>query len=747
MIKTAKVAVNRATFQFDKLYSYSIPTELDYYTQVGSMVLVPFGKGNHPRVGVVLEISAEEYSKGIKPMFDCVREQCLLSSELLKLVNFLKERTFCTYYDAVRAIIPYGAQYKAEGKRLKKKLTQTVDTYYVFNETDEKLTSKQTQLYEYLKNVPNSTYSEIEKSLGIGKSVVKALVEKGGATTEEKDKAILLYTDYNSSAEENTVLSDEQNIVFNEMKILLEKNTFTTALLHGVTGSGKTIVFLKLIEYALKQGRQALVLVPEISLTPQMVYRLKAEFGERVAVQHSALNNTERLLQWQQIQRGEADVVVATRSGVFVPLQNIGIIIIDEEQEGTYHSEQSPRYDTQEVALFRAKEHNALVLFSSATPSIETFYKAKNGKHNFFQLKNRYGNSLLPIVEIVDMKEELKEGNASSISTHLTEEIAKNLSVGEQSVILLNRRGYQTVGMCVSCGEILKCDDCSVPMVFHKKEGKLLCHYCGKTVAPAPVICPQCGGLIKYTGLGTQKVEEEIEHLFQNARILRMDLDSTKQKNSHEKMLTDFKDKKYDILIGTQMVAKGLDFPSVTLVGVIGIDNLLFSQSYKAYERVFSLITQVVGRSGRGNLPGRAIIQTIDPSNRIINLAAQQDYETFFEEEIAFRKLSLYPPFCNLCFVGFQGADEHKVQLAASKFFAFLRKCFPKDGNLPIRILGPAPYPVVLVQGKYRYKLTLKCKNDAKFRKALSDTIELYGEDKASNGVQLIIDFYKDTDI
>ena len=746
MIKTAKVAVNRATFQFDKLYSYSIPAELLSYVQIGSMVLVPFGKGNGVRLGVVLETTEEDFSEKIKPLYDCAKEDCLLTGELLKLVYFLKQHTFCTYFDAVKAIIPYGAQYKVEGKHLKKQLSKTTETYYTFNETQEKLTTKQALVHNFLHN-NSATAEEILEALNIGKSVLNALVSKNAIVLSKKDKEIALYTSYVENKNEKTILSEEQNNVFQGLNKLINERTFETALLHGVTGSGKTIIFLKLIESTLQMGKQALVLVPEISLTPQMVYRLKEEFGERVAVQHSALSYTERLLQWQQIQKGNADVVVATRSGIFVPLNSIGIIIIDEEQENTYHSDQSPRYNVHELALYRAKQHSALVLFSSATPSVETFYKAQTGKYHFFQLKNRYGESTLPSVEIVDMREELRGGNAGAISTKLAEEIAHNLSVGEQSVILLNRRGYQTVGMCTSCGEVLKCEDCSVPMVYHKKDNKLLCHYCGKTTAPAPVICPHCSGTIKYTGLGTQKIEEELEYLFHNAKVLRMDLDSTTEKNSHEKMLAKFKEGKYDILVGTQMVAKGLDFPSVTLVGVIGIDNLLFAQSYKAYERVFSLITQVVGRGGRGHLPGRALIQTLDPANHIVHLAAEQNYEKFYFEEIGFRKLNLYPPFCNLCFVGFQGTDEHKVQLAAAKFFAYLRKAFPQDGNLPIRILGPAPYPVFQVKGKYRYKLTLKCKNDAKFRKALSDTIIAFGKDSTSNAIQLIVDFYKDTDI
>ncbi len=747
LIKTAKVAVDRATFQFDKLYSYIIPDELLAYVQVGSMVLVPFGTGNHARMAVVLELEElEETPVKWKSLHDCVKETCILTGELLQLVYFLKEHTFCTFYDAVKTIIPYGAQYKAEGKTLKKQLTRTTERYYVYAETANKLTTKQALIQQFLKNKP-ATALEITDTLQVGKTVIGGLVKNGGALTEDKDKAILLYSNENEVADEVYKLSVEQQQVYAGLEELLLAETTQTALLHGVTGSGKTIVFLKLIEQVLQKGKQALVLVPEISLTPQMVYKLKSAFGDKVAVQHSALSSMERLLQWQQIQKGEAEVVVATRSGVFAPLKNIGIIIIDEEQESSYHSDQSPRYSAHEVALFRAKQHGALLLLSSATPSVETFYKAETGRYHLFEMNKRYGVNALPLVEIVDMRGELKEGNAGSISTRMADELAVNLNAGEQSIILLNRRGYQTVGMCTECGEILKCSDCSVPMVYHKKDNKLLCHYCGKTISPAPIHCPHCHGVIKYTGLGTQKVEEELSNLFPAARILRMDLDTTGKKNAHEKMLNDFKQQKYDIMIGTQMVAKGLDFPLVTLAGVIGIDQLLFAQSYKAYERVFSLVTQVVGRSGRSEKAGRALIQTLDPSNHIIHLAAQQDYNRFYEEEIGFRKLNLYPPFCNLCFIGFQGTDEHKVQFAAAKFFAYLREAFPKDGTTPIRILGPAPYPVVQVKNKFRYKLTLKCKNNKQFRSALANAMEKFSEDSASNAVQVMVDFYRDNDI
>ena len=423
-----------------------------------------------------------------------------------------------------------------------------------------------------------------------------------------------MYENY-SPAQETIALSPAQQAAYSRLAALIDTGRPAAALLHGVTSSGKTLVFLKLIEKAVAAGRKALVLVPEISLTPQMIYRLKAFFGDRVAVQHSALSNTERLLQWQQIQNGGADIVVGTRSAVFAPLPDIGVIIIDEEQEHTYHSESAPRYSAHDVAKRRAAAHGALLLLASATPSTESYYAAQAGRYTLVELSERYNHMPLPEVRLVDMREELAAGNASSVSRALADEISRNLARGEQTILLLNRRGYKTVGMCTACSEVVKCDACSVPMVYHKADGRLLCHYCGKSVSPVPEVCPACGGKLKYTGFGTQRVEEELEKMFPAARVLRMDLDTTSRKNAHETMLRRFAKGEYDIMLGTQMVAKGLDFEKVTLVGVLGIDQLLFAQGYKAFENVFSLVTQVVGRAAarlrRAGRSSRRWTQTI----------------------------------------------------------------------------------------------------------------------------------------
>ena len=469
-------------------------------------------------------------------------------------------------------------------------------------------------------------------------------------------------------------------------------------------------------------------------------------FGSRLAVQHSALNNTERLLQWRMIQNGDADIVIGTRSAIFSPLQNIGLIILDEEQEHTYQSESAPRYSAHDVAKKRAMMEHSLLLFSSATPRTETYHAAISSRMRLVTLTHRYGGRPLPTVDFIDMRAELAAGNPREVSQRMVQELAANLQRGEQSILLLNRRGYQTVGMCGTCGHVLKCPNCSVPLVYHKAQHALLCHYCGHRVSPVPGLCPECGGKIVYSGFGTQKVEEELAELLPGTRILRMDQDSTMQKNAHEKMLARFAKQEYDILLGTQMVAKGLDFGNVTLVGVLGIDSLLFGQGFRSYENVFSLITQVVGRGGRAELPGRALIQTAVPDHPVLQLAAAQDYPAFYQQEIMFRKFSLYPPFCSFCVVSFSGAQEMEVFQAARRFAAILGQQFAAHPGQPLRVLGPTPMNIAMISGKYRYKLTLKCRNDAGFRILMHAALDAYAAEKLPAKAGIALDFNSDGD-
>ena len=753
MPKTVGVAVSNATFHFDKLYTYAVMPAQQDAVRLGSMVLVPFGRGSRARMGVVLACDAEPESSKLKYLFDVAPASACLTPELLKLVYFLRERTFCTYYEAVKAVIPYGAQYKpavaADGVTpvLQKQLTRhTENSYQLAGElpAKPKPTAKQLAAVALLSGGPR-TQGELEEK-GISRAVLDNLCTKGVLACTRVNRSIDLYASI-PLQNEPIVLTEEQQAVYGALLPHLEDTAPHSALLYGVTGSGKTLVFLKLIERCLQLGRKALVLVPEISLTPQMILRLKSQFGRRVAVQHSALNHTERLLQWQMIQDGGADIVVGTRSAIFSPLENIGLVIIDEEQEHTYRSESAPRYSAHEVARQRAAENGALLLLASATPSTESYFAAQKGRTQLVRLTKRYGGNPLPSVQIVDMRAELASGNPREISLALEDAIRRNLEAHKQTILLLNRRGYQTVAQCEDCREVLKCPKCSVPMVYHKASHKLLCHYCGSQMDPPPKNCPACGGKLQYRGFGTQKAEEELAKLFPEARILRMDQDSTAAKDAHEKLLARFADHEYDIMVGTQMVAKGLDFEDVTLVGVLGIDSLLFAQGFRAYETVFSLITQVVGRSGRAKDPGFAIIQTTDPDNPVLNLAAAQDYDAFFEQEIAYRRLGLYPPFCGLCVIGFAGGKEIEVARAAARFSALLGQQAAKQPDLPLRVLGPTPGNIEKINDTYRYKLTIKCRNDRRFRDLVRETLGLYEQEKLPAKASVVVDLHSDGDI
>ena len=753
MPKTVGVAVSNATFHFDKLYTYAVMPAQQDAVRLGSMVLVPFGRGSRARMGVVLACDAEPESSKLKYLFDVAPASACLTPELLKLVYFLKERTFCTYYEAVKAVIPYRAQYKpavaADGVTpvLQKQLTRhTENSYQLAGElpAKPKPTAKQLAAVALLSGGPR-TQGELEEK-GISRAVLDNLCTKGVLACTRVNRSIDLYASI-PLQNEPIVLTEEQQAAYGALLPHLEDTAPHSALLYGVTGSGKTLVFLKLIERCLQLGRKALVLVPEISLTPQMILRLKSQFGRRVAVQHSALNHTERLLQWQMIQDGGADIVVGTRSAIFSPLENIGLVIIDEEQEHTYRSESAPRYSAHEVARQRAAENGALLLLASATPSTESYFAAQKGRTQLVRLTKRYGGNPLPSVQIVDMRAELASGNPREISLALEDAIRRNLEAHKQTILLLNRRGYQTVAQCEDCREVLKCPKCSVPMVYHKASHKLLCHYCGSQMDPPPKNCPACGGKLQYRGFGTQKAEEELAKLFPEARILRMDQDSTAAKDAHEKLLARFADHEYDIMVGTQMVAKGLDFEDVTLVGVLGIDSLLFAQGFRAYETVFSLITQVVGRSGRAKDPGFAIIQTTDPDNPVLNLAAAQDYDAFFEQEIAYRRLGLYPPFCGLCVIGFAGGKEIEVARAAARFSALLGQQAAKQPDLPLRVLGPTPGNIEKINDTYRYKLTIKCRNDRRFRDLVRETLGLYEQEKLPSKASVVVDLHSDGDI
>lgn len=611
----------------------------------------------------------------------------------------------------------------------------------------QKLSDKQRAVAELLYQTGCASVREIMYFTGVGRSVVMALQNKGFVELFEEvtphktaDKAEVV-TDTAP-----IILSESQQKAFDILYNDLKSEKYAVSLLHGVTGSGKTQVFLRLIEETLSMGRQAIVLIPEISLTPQTVKRFSSRFGARVAVLHSSLSMTERLDEWQRIRDGRADIVVGTRSAVFAPLKNIGIIVIDEEQEHTYHSESSPRYHARDIAKIRAKYHGAQLLLCSATPSVESYYAAKNGEYTLAELTERYSGNELPEVMTIDMRNSPKSAASDTMSEELCEQMRETLERGEQSILLLNRRGYNTLVKCSECGEAASCPNCSIPLIYHSANHRLVCHYCGYSVSESAP-CSSCGSkMLRHTGSGTQRIEEELHTVFPEARVLRMDMDTTMSRFSHQRGFEAFSRGEYDIMIGTQMVAKGLDFPNVTLVGVLSADQSLYGDDFRGFERTFSLITQVVGRCGRADKPGRAAIQTFSPDNRILALAAAQDYKAFYAEEINYRRIGLYPPFCSMACVAFWDESEKIVTDSAESYTAQFKKIAAENyPRIPIRLLGPVACTPYRVGGRYRYRLLIKCRNDKTTRQLFLDMQSWY--DRQKNTALMTMDMYYDSNL
>ena len=813
---TAEVAVSGTAYSFDMLFSYAVPERLAAKTACGCRVLVPFGKGNKRRIGVVMKLTEGDTAR-LKPLVSLVDEEPVVSEELLRLALYLREQTFCTYYDAVKTMLPPAMSVSTKetfrlvknftgagslspaaaelldrlacitdnkelnavieehiienGRRLPDELCDAgaMDSDNVFRQAvgdaavrmvrlSDKymsapesfdLTPKQKQVAEFLSEYGSAAVREAAYMCGVTESVVKRLCANGAA--EEYEAEVLRRVEGDAEEKrrpEDIVLSPEQQRAHDAVLAQLHERKPAVFLLHGVTGSGKTSVFEKLIDDTVKMGRQAMLLIPEIGLTPQILKRFRSLFGERVAVIHSGLSLGQRLDEYKRIKRGDADIVIGTRSAVFAPLSNIGIIIIDEEGERSYKSDSSPRYTTHDIAKQRCAYHNSALLLASATPSIENYYLAERGAYRLLEMKERYGNAPLPEVSIIDMNLEREAGNRTEFSRKLAEEISANLKNGEQSILLLNRRGYHTIISCCDCYQPVYCPNCSVPLTYHKKNDKLMCHYCGY-VSPPVDTCPSCGSKhLKNMGFGTQKLEEELSTFFPSARILRMDADTTFSRYSYEKSFTDFRDGRYDIMIGTQMIGKGLDFPNVTLVGVLSVDKALYAGDFRSYERTFSLITQVVGRGGRGERRGRAILQTFIPEHYIMNLAAAQDYKGFYKEEIAIRRAMIFPPLCDMCIFCFSGNEDISVRLGAEAVLRLmngkLRELQPKT---PVRVLGPVRCSYGRINGKYRYRIIMKCKNSAEMRGFIREVLTESAKLKEMKGVALYADINGDVGV
>ena len=777
MPSVVKVAVEGLLYSYDRVFDYLYSLEPELPAAPGCRVKVGFGKGSSPKTAMILEVASESGEKELKPVKALIDAQPVLTPEQLELAVRVAERTFCPIYDAIKLMLPSGLGFydkitytkktdrdpqsydepqrsvlsylgdkSVSAQKLKKETgvgsetleimtregliessvktarkvgDKTVKLLSLGSERPKRLSAKQAAVIKYLEENGESAAKQVSYYTGASAATINTLIGKNAVAANEQ----LCYRESYESAEridpDSFILNEDQQAAFDELSALAPG---ANALLFGVTGSGKTMVILKLVQKTLSEGRSALLMVPEILLTPQFTKLFTGCFGKRVAVLHSGLSEGVRLDEYRRIKSGEADLVIGTRSAIFAPLENIGFISMDEEQESAYKSESSPRYDAGEVAAMRAKTHGALFLRSSATPSIRTWHAAQNGKIKLVKLGARYAGARLPPVKLIDMRDEPPVTPGGVLGETLLNALKNTRDNGRQSVLLLNRRGHDTIVICYDCGEVLKCPHCSVALNYHTANGRLMCHCCGYSTAE--MTCPKCEGKrMRYLGSGIQKVETELSQLLPEAKVLRMDTDTTVTHDAHDKLFTNFKNGEYDILIGTQMVAKGIDFENVTLVGVLNAEQGLFSGDYKGAERTFSLLTQVVGRCGRGRYNGEAVIQTYLPENRIFEYARNQDYEAFYNDEIELRRQMLHPPFCDLCLIGVSGENEKETAKAAEAFLELVRNKTAGTG-FPVRAYGPAPAETARAANRYRFRLTLKCRNTKGFREIIGQALK-----------------------
>lgn len=811
----ARIAVSAATYWTDRPYDYNVPSEFAQQVKPGVRVIVPFSRGNRKCEGIVLSLVEESSYGQLKSVVRVLDTEPILTPWQIKLALWMRERCFCTVYDAVKAILPAGlwydisakialnpefdkeAAYVAAGRskqqtlvldvlfanngqcdqstivsafadtdpanairelvkkgvltqssREKRKVNDKTRTFLCLAVSSEEAMAAaalkqrrapvQASLIELVARVGRVSADEAKYFTGCTLQQIRTL-EKAGLITLEEEEVYRHKVTYDGELQPLPQLTPEQQTAYDGIISLADSPVPTCSLLLGVTGSGKTTVYIHLIDEMLRRGKTAMLLVPEIALTPQMLRTFSSHFGENIAVLHSSLSIAERYDEWKRVKNGQAKLVIGTRSAVFAPLENLGIIIMDEEQEDTYKSENAPRYHAREIAKYLCARTGASLVLGSATPSLETRFAAQQGRYHLFALHGRYNESALPPVTIVDMKQELRKGNGGEISSVLRNEIELNLERGEQSILFINRRGSSKIIACGECGYTYRCDNCSANMTYHAANGKLMCHYCG-SVRSVDDRCPECGGLLKYTGAGTQKIEEELAQLFPGAEVLRMDTDTVGASGSHEELLNRFREEKIPIMIGTQMVTKGLDFENVTLVGVLSADQSLYTGNFRSGERTFSLITQVVGRCGRGDKPGRAVIQTFSPENETILQAASQNYGAFYESELTLRELGNYPPFTDMVELTVTGMTEAHVLRCASAIRDDLKQALQREKDA--RVIGPAPYAVVKVSNKYRYRVTLLCHMNKQIRNILADILCHYNTEKMYKGVSVFADAY-----
>ncbi len=805
----AKIAVAAANFAIDKPYSYRIVPGQQLLP--GMRVSVPFGAGNRRTEGVVLAVEAGD-DEALKPVDEALDDAPLLSRTMLQLAEFMRQRYFCTFYEAVRAMLPAGLwfrsrvtyaltgdrSWKASALRQKdaaqlltrlEALGGSGDDHTLRGDMDEeafekavlyllrkkwitgskvfqrktgdkteKIASLAVSAEETMTFAAGLHHAPMQRSVlqtlcAVGTVAVKELCYFTGASTATvkrladmgyvalSDREVLRCREVKPAALDGPLtLNQEQTEAFAGLSCKLGRQEPGVALLYGVTGSGKTSVYLKLIQACLDMGKSAMLLVPEIALTPQLLGLVAAHFGQNVAVLHSSLGVGERYDQWKRVHSGQARVVVGTRSAVFAPCEDLGLIILDEEQEHSYRSENSPRYDARQIAIWRGNREKALVVLGSATPSVETMYRAKQGTYALYRLKHRFGGRPLPQVDIVDMRQEVKAGNDLALSYPLLEAMRQNFEDGKQTILFLNRRGNSRSLVCVECGKAPECPRCNAKLTYHSANERVMCHHCGFS-RPAPDRC-ECGGPLKRLGIGTQKVEAQLKQVCPDMSVLRMDTDTVTALNTHEQILERFKNEKVSVLLGTQMVAKGLNLTDVTLVGVLDADMSLYTDSYRAAETTFDMLTQVVGRSGRGESAGCAVIQTMAPDHQVINLAARQDYDGFYQLEIGLRKLQQLPPFGDLTQIVFIGQDEASLLRGAMKFRDSLLACCtePAYRECNCTVLGPAPCAVPKINYNFRYRLTLRCAMNTAMRQLVAHLLRQFAKDGANRGVSAFVD-------
>lgn len=728
----AEIIMNSSVKNLDRTFDYGIPYEMEGKIHIGSRVLVKFGNIKELKEGFVVNIK-EKSNFEVKDISK-VEEKDFIDEAKVKLAEWMAKRYFCNVSECIKLMLPPGTGTNNLANRAKEKtarfirLIKDIDEIELEIENKKIKSEKQIRALRALSKIDEIPSKELEEIADVSSAILKTLEKNGYIEFYEQVTERNPFLHKVIETTHNLELTEEQKNAYTAVEDAIDDMMNSEFLLFGVTGSGKTEVYLQLIEKVLSEGKTSVMLVPEISLTPQTVDRFIARFGqEKIAVLHSKLSVGERYDQWYKIKNGEAKIVIGARSAMFAPINNLGIIIIDEEHDTSYKSESTPRYNVKDVARYLAKEYSVPIVFGSATPDMDTYFRAQNGDIELLELTKRANNASLPNIEIVDMREELKNGNRSSLSMKLYENIKQNIANKKQTILFLNRRGYSTFIMCRDCGYVAKCKNCNIALTYHSKENRLRCHYCGYEVMPFNS-CPECNSkAIKYSGSGTQKLEEEINKIFPSASTIRMDVDMVTKKNSHEDILNRFKNENIDILIGTQMVVKGHHFPNVTLVGVIFADGSLNIDDYRANERTFQILTQVAGRAGRAKDKGNVIIQTYNPDNLAIEYSKKQNYKVFYDTEIKIRKALKYPPFCDIILIGFSSENENNVVNSAKFIYKSLKDKIINN-KLKIILYKPVPAPVDKIKNKFRWRVIIKCKFDDEIIRALNKSMEELNE-------------------